>query len=114
MPGRPLPRDFADPAVLVTVPTQSVVIFFKDVSKASLLLGRIEGRGPDIGHRNFFHVELPGNQVDVAESPQPGVDPVIETKGRKFAWQGAVMRREKLHVVKLIPVAGGPRQKRQK
>ena len=39
---RSLSGDFAEFAVLIPIPGQSVVVFFKDLGEAGLLLGRIE------------------------------------------------------------------------
>ena len=62
---------------------------------------------------NLLDVQFPDRQINVAESPEPGVGPGIESERGEFAGQLRVARREELHFVKRAPIARGPGQQRQ-
>src|SRR5271154_1113759 len=107
-----LTRYFAKPFVNLRIHRQGIVVLGQQFRYAFPLLRGIERGSGNIAWKYFIGVEVPLREINIAESPQPGVGPGVKPLWREFAGQFGVAGREESDFVQRPPVARCPRKER--
>src|SRR5215472_83968 len=112
MAGSALAGDFGKDGVLFGSEREVLVVGVKRSGDALAFLGSVKRRGGNVIDANLLIVELPGNQIVVANAVEPGAFPGHKTAGNKFPGKIRIFGCERLEFVEGDGVADGPGNQR--